>query len=460
MIGSLLAPELKAYIEARNFTALREVLCEFAAPDIAEILADLSAADQALLLRILPRQIAADVFEYLSLEAQEELVQALGQDDLIHILNEMAPDDRTALLEELPAPIVTKLLKLLAPKERAVAQTLLNYPARSVGRLMTPDFIAIREDWSVQQVLDHIRQHGQDSETLNVLYVVDDKGHLIDDVRIREILLRPGTALVRDFRNNQYIALKATDVQEEVVPLFRKYDRTMLPVVDAQSVLLGVVTVDDVLDLAERETTEEFQRLGGMETLDAPYLKSNLLSMIKKRATWLSVLFLGETLTASAMSYFEGEIEKAVVLSLFIPLIISSGGNSGSQATSLIIRSMATRDVTLRDWWRVFLRELVAGLALGLVLAAVGTARILIWQKLGWKDYGSHYGLIMATVACSLVGVVLFGSMVGAMLPFLMRRVGLDPAVVSAPFVATLVDVTGLVIYFSFAWLFLHGTML
>ncbi len=460
MIGKLLGPELQAYIEARNFTALREVLCQFAAPDIAEILTDLSAADKALLLRILPKQLAADVFEYLSLATQEELVQALGQEELIHILNEMAADDRTALLEELPAPVVTRLLKLLAPQERVIAQTLLNYPEHSVGRLMTPDFIAIQEEWTVQQVLDHVRQHGQDSETLNVLYIVDDRGRLLDDVRIREFLLRPLTTRVSEMRDQHFVSLKVTDDKHEVVALFRKYDRTVLPVVDSQGVLVGVVTVDDVLDLAERKATQEMQRLGGMETLNTPYLQTNLLSMIKKRATWLSVLFLGETLTASAMGYFEGEIEKAVVLSLFIPLIISSGGNSGSQATSLIIRSLALGDVKLRDWWRVFLREMVSGLALGLVLATVGTVRILLWQQLGWKDYGIHYGLIMMAVSCSLIGVVLFGSLVGAMLPFVLRRVGFDPAVSSAPFVATLVDVTGLVIYFSVAYLFLHGTLL
>jgi len=460
MIGNLLAPELKDYIQARNFTALREVLRQFDAVDIAEILSDLNASDKALLLRILPHDLATDVFEYLSLEAQEELVQALGQEELVEILNEMAPDDRTALLEELPAPIITRLLKLLAPRERNIAQTLLNYPANSVGRLMTPDFIAIRDEWTVQQVLDHIRAQGRDSETLNVLYVVDDSGCLIDDVRIREFLLRPISMRVSEIRQKHFTALKVSDVQSEVVAVFRKYDRTVLPVVDSEGKLIGIVTVDDVLDIAERQRTEEFQRLGGMETLDAPYLKASPLLMIKKRATWLSALFLGETLTASAMGYFEGEIEKAVVLSLFIPLIISSGGNSGSQATSLIIRSLALGDVKLRDWWRVFLRELLAGLALGLVLATVGTIRILIWQTMGWKNYGEHYALIVLAVACSLVGVVLFGSLVGAMLPFLLRRMGFDPAVSSAPFVATLVDVTGLVIYFSVAWLFLHGTML
>jgi magnesium transporter len=396
----------------------------------------------------------------LSIQAQEELVQALGQEELVSILNEMAPDDRTALLEDLPAPVVTRLLKLLAPRQRAVAQTLLNYPEGTVGRLMTPDFIAIRDQWTVQQVLDHVRAVGSDTESLNVLYVIDEQGRLLDEVRIREFLLRPLTARVKDLHDASFVGLRVTDQQKEVVQVFRKYDRTMLPVVDSRGILVGVVTVDDVLDLAEREATVEFQRMGGMETLEAPYLKTSLASMIRKRATWLSALFLGETLTASAMGYFEGEIEKAVVLSLFIPLIISSGGNSGSQATSLIIRSLAVGDVALRDWWRVFCRELAAGLGLGAVLAAVGSGRILLWQELGWKDYGQHYVLIALTVSCSLVGVVLFGSLAGAMLPFILRRLGLDPAVSSAPFVATLVDVTGLIIYFTVAYLFLHGTLL
>src|ERR1041385_9179654 len=281
MIGNLLGPELRAYIDARNFSTLRDVLCQFVAPDIAEILADLSASDKALLLRILPHQLAADVFEYLSFEAQEELVQAFGQDELVNILNEMAPDDRTALLEDLPAPVVTRLLKLLAPKERNVAQTLLNYPENSVGRLMTPDFIAIRDDWTVQQVLDHIRATGQDSETLNVVYVVDDKGHLIDDVRIREFLLRPTNTRVCDIRDSNFVALKVTDRQQDVVQTFRKYDRTVLPVVDSDGKLIGIVTVDDVLDVAERRATEEIQKLGGSEALDEPYLTLSVAHMIR-----------------------------------------------------------------------------------------------------------------------------------------------------------------------------------
>jgi magnesium transporter len=435
------------------------VLCEFAAPDIAEILADLSAADKALLLRILPHQLAADVFEYLSLETQEELVQALGQDELINILNEMAADDRTALLEELPAPVITRLLKLLAPKERTIAQTLLNYPEGTVGRLMTPDFIAIRDEWTVQQVLDHIRQHGQDSETLNVVYVVDDKGHLIDDVRIREFLLRPTNTRVCDIRDSNFVALKVTDRQQDVVQTFRKYDRTVLPVVDSDGKLIGIVTVDDVLDVAERRATEEIQKLGGSEALDEPYLAMTLPRMIKKRAPWLVILFLSEMLTTTAMGFFQSEIERAVVLALFLPLVLSSGGNSGSQATTLIIRAMALGEVTLSQWWRVMRREFFSGLMLGAILGVIGFIRVSIWH-FAFHSYGNYWVLIGTTIFFTLIGVVMWGSLSGSMLPFLLRRCGLDPAACSAPFVATLVDVTGLIIYFSVAMMVMRGTLL
>jgi magnesium transporter len=320
---------------------------------------------------------------------------------------------------------------------------------------MTPDFIAVKDDWTVKDVLDHIRDHGRDSETLNVVYVVDDRGKLIDDVRIREFLLQPLEIKVSDLRDRNFVALKVTDLEQDVVPIFRKYDRTVLPAVDSDGRLVGIVTVDDILDVAEKEATEDIQKIGGLEALDAPYLVINIFSMIKKRAGWLALLFMGELLTSTAMTRFQDELEKLIVLGLFLPLIISSGGNSGSQATSLIIRSLALRDVQLRDWFRVLRRELTAGLALGLVLAVIGLVRIVLWQKFGWADY-SHggqfpYMTVAWAVSFSLVGVVLWGSVMGAMLPFLLRACRFDPAVCSAPLVATLVDVTGLVIYFEIA---------
>ena len=459
MIGSLLQPELVELIRQRNFNQLREILCGFPAPDIAEIFTDLSADDEAVLMRILPHDLATEVFEYLSVEDQEKLVQALGNEQVARILNEMPPDDRTALLEELPSAATQKLLNLLSPNERKIAADLLGYPKDSIGRRMTPEYIAIQQSWTVAEVLAHLRKVGRERESLNQLYVVDEKGRLVDSVRLRNLVVAEVNTPVGELFDHQVFALRATDDQETAVAAFKKYDRTILPVLDSKDVLVGVVTVDDVLDVAEQEATEDIQKMGGMEALDAPYLKIAMLSMVKKRAGWLSILFISEMFTATAMGYFENELAKAAVLALFLPLILSSGGNSGSQATSLIIRAMAVRDVTLRDWWRVLRRELMAGVALGAVLAVIVLVRIFLWPG---KEtlYTAHYPLVAATVALSLVGVVLWGSVVGSMLPFLLRRLGFDPAASSAPFVATLVDVTGIVIYFTVAYHILRGTLL
>jgi magnesium transporter len=459
VIGNLLQPELVELIQKRDFNQLREILCGFPAPDIAEIFTDLKPDDEAVCLRILPRDLAAEVFDYLPLDDQEKMLQAMGSEQVANILNDLPPDDRTALLEELPAAVTQKLLALLKPEERKMATELLGYPKDSIGRRMTPRYVAIQQNWTVAEVLAHLRQEESKRDAINQLYVVDRKGHLVDFVRLRNLVVAPIQMSVQELLENQKIFLRATDDQETAVAAFKKYDSTILPVVDSQGVLVGVVTVDDVLDVAEQEATEDIQKLGGMEALDAPYLKIGLLSMIKKRAGWLAILFVGEMLTATAMGYFEDEIAKAVVLALFVPLIISSGGNAGSQATSLIIRALAVRDISLGDWWRVMRREILAGFALGCVLASIALVRILMWPNKE-KVYGPHYVLVAATVACSLIGVVLFGSIAGSMLPFALRRLGFDPAAASAPFVATLVDVTGLVIYFSIAYRILHGTLL
>jgi magnesium transporter len=324
---------------------------------------------------------------------------------------------------------------------------------------MTPHYVAVREDWTVAQVLDYIRAHGSDSETLNVIYVVDDKGQLIDDIRIREFLLTAPANLVRSLMDRRFVALKATDDQETAVSVFRAEDRSAIPVTDSAGMLIGIVTVDDVLDVAEAEATEDIQRFGGSEALDEPYMEIGFLRMIQKRAGWLTALFLGEMLTATAMGAFEHEIEKAVVLALFVPLIISSGGNSGSQASTLVIRALALGEVKLIDWWRVMRREIGAGLALGGILGTIGFLRIAIWSAFSTL-YGAHWLLVAVTVSISLVGVVLWGTLMGSLLPFLLRRLGFDPAASSAPFVATLVDVTGLVIYFSVGIVILRGTLL
>src|SRR6267143_5946286 len=460
MVGALLAPEIKSMIDARNFGALREMFREWPPADVAEVILDMPEDEQVIIFRVLPTALAADVFEYIGIEEQQKLLRAMAHEQVVAILNEMSPDDRTALLEELPSAAARQLIKLLTPEERHIAQSLLGYPEGSVGRLMTPDFIAVHDDWTVKDVLDHIREFGRDSETLNVIYVVDDRGKLIDDVRMREFLLKPLDAKVGDIRDKTFVALKVNDLQETALNTFRKYDRTAMPVVDSNDVLVGIVTIDDMLDVAEEEATEDIQKIGGMEALDEPYTTIPLLRMVKKRATWLIILFLGEMLTATAMQGYNSEIEKAAILAMFLPLIISSGGNSGSQATTLVIRAMALGELTLRDWFSVVRKELLSGVALGLILGTIGFLRISAWQELHIFDYGKYHWLVALTVGVALVGVVLWGTVSGAMLPFLLRRFGLDPATSSAPFVATLVDVTGLVIYFNVALFILRGTLL
>jgi len=451
--------DLVSLIRGGGFAKLREELVRWRPPELAAALTGLRADDQVIAFRILPRRLAAAVFEYMPSSAQQALVKAMGQEEIAALLNQMSPDDRTWFLSELPANVTKQLLTLLTPAERAEAVTLLGYAPGTVGRLMTPHYIAVKEDWTVQQVLDYVRERGQDSETLNVIYVVDDAGVLIDDIRIREFLVVPTTKRVSELMDRRYVTLKATDTQEYAVEVFRSEDRTALPVTDTTGVLIGIVTVDDALDVAEAVATREFQLFGGSEALDEPYLAISPVNMVKKRAAWLVVLFLGEMLTATAMGFFEKEIARAVVLALFVPLIISSGGNSGSQASTLVIRALALGELAQGDVFRVIRRELFSGFALGCILGAIGFLRISIWSAFS-NLYGPHWFLVASTVALALVGVVLWGSLVGSILPFILRRLGFDPATSSAPFVATLVDVTGLVIYFSVGFLVLRGTLL
>ena len=459
MLGNLIRPDLEELIRGRSFGELREFLLDLPVPDLAELLDESSPEDRAVLFRLLPRSLAADAFEYLTLQAQEELLRGLGDEHVAAVLNEMAPDDRTALLEELPGQVTKRLLDLLSPEERAVARSLLGYPEYSTGRLMTPDYLAIRQDWTVQQVLDHIRRFGRDSETLNVLYVIDEDGRLIDDVRMRELLFVDPGRRVAELMDHDFLALSATDDQETAVAAFRRYDRPVLPVIDSAGVLVGIVTADDVLDVAEEEATEDFQKIGGVEALEEPYLDIGLASLVRKRAPWLVLMFFGEMLTATAMGFYEHELSQAIVLALFIPLIISSGGNTGSQAATLVIRALALGEVGLVDWWAVMKRELVTGLALGAILGGIGFARIAAGAAFS-DSYGEHWVAIGLTVAVALVGVVLWGSLTGSIFPLLLKRLGLDPATSSAPFVATLVDVTGLIIYFSVASALLEGKLL
>jgi magnesium transporter len=458
MIAKLALPEIRELLEAKDHRTLGEVLSGWLAADLAELLGQLDDRDTAEILRALDGPLASQAFEYLDLATQERLIAAMPEAESALILEGMAADDRTALLEEISPDLAAKLLALLSPKERTVAENLLQYNPDTVGRLMTPDYLAVRREWTVKHVLDHVRTHGRDSETLNVVYVVDDHHCLVDDLRIRYVLLAPLHQHVRDLLDGQFVSLRATDDKRTAVEVFRKYDRTVLPVLDERGTLVGIVTIDDVLDVAEEEATREIQRFGGLEALDDPYVSTPLAAMVKKRATWLVILFLGELLTASAMGHFEKEIVAAPVLALFVPLIISSGGNSGSQAATLIIRALALGEVAFKDVRWVLVREVASGLLLGSILAAIGFLRITVWSQFS-NLYGEHWLLIAVSVAVSLVGVVLWGTVSGSMLPFLLKRLGFDPATSSAPFVATLVDVTGLIIYFNVAFLILRGRL-
>lgn len=458
-LEKLALPEIRELITAGDRDTLCEVLNEWGAPDLGDLITDLNDAEDIYTFGCLRPELAAKTFGYLERPAQQELVSLLPEEEVARVLELLAPDDRTAFLESLNEAETERLLTLLSPGEQRVARGLLSYGEGTVGRLMTPDFVTVRRDWDVDQVLRHVRKVGRDSETLNVLYVVDEHQHLIDDIRIREVLLSPPERTIGELMHENHVALLVTDKKEAAVEQFRKYDRSALPVVDGRGVLVGIVTVDDVLDVVEEVATREIQQFGGLEALDEPYVDTPLLVMVRKRASWLIILFLGEMLTATAMGYFEHEIQRAVVLALFVPLIISSGGNSGSQAATLIVRALAVGEVTLSRWWFVMRREIISGLLLGLILGTIGFMRIAVWSTFS-TIYGEHWLLVALTVSISLVGIVLWGTLSGSMLPFLLKRVGFDPATSSAPFVATLVDVTGLVIYFTVATIVLRGTLL
>lgn len=446
-------------LSRKDVHALRQLMRRWLTSDLAPHLSSLSEPLLATLVRIGPPDLAAAVFTYLDPEAQKRLLRLISQEQVALLLNAIPPDDRTAFLQEQPLDVAMQLLAMLTPENRAEAEALMAYPEDSVGRMMTLDYIAVRPEWTVDQALRHIRERGSDRETINIIYVIDAAGHLIDDIRIRRFLLAPPDQPVSDLTDGSIVRLVATDTREHALNLIRQLDRVALPVTDETGRLIGIVTVDDLLDVAEEEATEDIQKLGGSEALDEPYLLITLGKMIRKRASWLVILFIGEMFTATAMGFFEDEIAKAVVLALFIPLVISSGGNAGSQAATLVIRALALGEFRVRDWWRVMRRELIAGTALGAILGAIGFFRIAAWAQFS-DIYGPHWLLIGSAVGASLIGIVLWGSVVGSMLPLLLKRLGFDPATSSAPFVATLVDVTGILIYFSVAWLFLDGVLL
>lgn len=400
------------------------------------------------------------VFPYLDNQLQKKVISSLTKPRASYILNELRSDDRAIFYSSLKGVELSNFLEFLNESNKAALHKVLGYSDKSVARIINTDFATIQKGMTIASAMEHLRKNHKDTEAANVIYVVDVDGKLVDDIPVRRFVLNDPQKKVEDILDGYCTSLKITDSKEDAVQKFKEYDRVVLPVTNDDHILLGVVTVDDVMDVEEQRATAEIQKFGGVEELDYPYVKTPFFSLLKKRASWLIVLFLGEMLTATAMGYFDGEIQKAVVLALFVPLIISSGGNSGSQAATLIIRAMALKELSLKDWWYVMRREILSGLSLGILLGTIGFIRIAVWQRFHWYNYGIHWLLIAITIFFSLIGIVVWGTLSGSMVPMILKKCGVDPATSSAPFVATLVDVTGLVIYFSIAAIFLKGTLL
>ena len=445
--------------------ALSEFLNEQNISDVAELI-DENEDREIDIFMSLSMHRATGVFKILDHPTQKRIIKNLPPTKSAELLNKMEPDDRTSFFEDLPNEVVRELVKTLVPEERKITLSLLGYPENSVGRLMTPDYVYVYEYNTVAEVLDIIRGVGKNTETIDVIYVIDKHGELLDDLRIREFILASPDTKVSEMMDGRFIELNVNDDQETANEVFKMNNRVALPVVDDNNVLLGIVTIDDVLWVTNEEFSEDIQKIGGAQALDMPYLETPIFTLVKKRVGWLVILFLGEMLTATAMAFFNDEMTQVIILTNFIPLIISTGGNSGTQASTLIIQAMALGEVSLRDWWRVMRREIMSGLMLGTILGIVGFCRIAIWSFLMHENiitsynYGPYWVLIGLTVCFSLVGVVLWSSLIGSMLPLLLKRLGADPASSSAPFVATLVDVTGLIIFFNVALWTLTGTLL
>ncbi len=446
-------------LSKKDEALLREFLDEQNISDVVELVNEFPEQEATIIDHMTVHR-AVSVFKILDINQQKDIIKELPARKTAKILNELPPDDRTDFLEELPKAAIRDLIKLLDPEERKITLSLLGYPEDSVGRLMTPDYVYVYPHYTVAHVLETIRHYGKNSETIDVIYIIDENGGLVDDIRIRDLLLAQPNDLIKDIIDGRFVALNVYDDQEHASQVFKMNNRTAIPVVDDNNVLLGIVTIDDILWVTNEEFSEDMQKMGGTESLNEPYLDISLKKLFQKRITWLVILFFGEMFTASAMGYFEKEMQRAFVLTLFIPLILSSGGNSGSQASTLIIQAMSVGEITVANWWKILRREILSGLFLGLVLGLIGFFRVIVWNSIFPTLYGDHYFLVAFTIGFTLLGVVLWGTITGSMLPIILKKLGADPAASSAPFVATLVDVTALIIYFSVAMLILHGTLL
>lgn len=456
---TLLLPDIRELIEEKKFLELRTALKDLPPADVADVFSELEPDLAAIGFRLLPRDMAAEVFSYLEIEKQEELIGAMGAERAIRIIEEMSADDLAELLDELPADIAQRIIASLKPEDRKAALAILGYPEESVGRLMTPDYVRLRQGWTVAQALDHIRRHGRDAETINVVYVVDDEGRLVKDLRIRQLLLADPETRIDDIPTEHVTVLHADEDREQAVRMMNRYDRVALPVVDSRNVLLGIVTHDDVAEVAEEESTEDIQKLAGVEALDAPYMQTGLIEMVRKRGPWLAALFLGESVAVIVLSRFEKQLDAVIILGVLLPLIIASGGNSGNQTASLIIRALALQEVDHGAWKRILAREIVTGLTLGSMLGVMGVVLVYLGSIAGVVNSPAP-GRVSFVVGTAVVGCVLWGTLLGAILPLVLKRLGFDPAVASAPLVATIMDASGMLIYFTIATLLLAGTLL
>ena len=428
--------------------------------DLAKLFETLPDEASIRVFIALPEKTQVKVFSYLPYDLQRQIIDHMPRIRASFILNNIESNDRITFFESLTGLEITEFLNFLDEKNKKATQDLLGYPEQSVARMINTQFTAVRKDWTIARATAHLRQHHQDSETADMVYVVDQFSKLIDDIPIRRLVLNEPDKTIEDIMDHSYVKLNISDSIEDAISKFKEYDRVALPVTDANNVLIGVVTVDDVIDEAEEKDTKDMQQFGGVESLDLPYVKTDFFTLIRKRAVWLIILFVSELLTTNAMGYFQDELQHAIILTMFIPLVMSSGGNSGSQAATLIIRAMALKELTPKDWWYVMRREILAGLTLGIILGSIGLIRISVWHFLNWQNFGDHWFLLGVTVFFSLIGIVMWGTISGSMIPIVLKRLKLDPATSSAPFVATLVDVTGLVIYFSVAAMILSSTLL
>lgn len=440
MLKDLLKPEILDLIEAHRWTDLRDVLADWPAPEIADLVLHLRKEDRVLLFRALPRGTATDVFSHLELEQQDDLLRDLTDEETRHLLADLPPDDRTHLLAELPGQATQRMLNLLGPADLKEARWLLGYPEESVGRLMTPDYVAVRPEWSVREALSHIRVQGKDSETINRIFVTDERWYLLDDIELRHFILAPPNATVADIMDQSVVSVSAFAHREEAVNAIRRYDQFVLPVVDSDGVLVGIVTVDDVLDVQEEETTEDFHRVASVGPVRMSLREAPFQVLYRARIGWLLVLVFMNIFSGAGIAAFEETIQAVVALVFFLPLLIDSGGNAGSQSATLMIRAMATGDVRMGDWFKLLSKELAVALAIGLTMA-VGVSMIAYFRA----------PEVIAVVAITMTIIVLVGSLIGMSLPFVFTRLGWDPATASAPLITSLADISGVMIYFSIA---------